>query len=294
MVDLPGYKLGKLIGTGAGSRIYFAERFGSPKKYAVKRVVRKSAEDDKFIEQAELEYEVSSQIEHDNIRRTIDIHRVKGLMATKELAIVMEYVEGLTLEEARPNRLQTFVKIFKQVCDGLHAVHEAGWVHSDIKPVNILIAQGGVVKIIDFGQCGKMNVKKSRVQGTPDYIAPEQVRKLPLDRRTDIFNLGASMYWVLTSERYPTALRDKNALMSKPLAPHEWNDKIPRALSNLVMECCSDNPDGRPADMMNVRSRLETVDRNWKKYLEEQKAKLGGKPAASQSGERASGEEEVA
>jgi serine/threonine-protein kinase len=209
------------------------------------------------------------------LRRIYEVRRIRRLLQVKELVLVMEYVDGLNIEKARPNRLTTFIKVFQRVAMGLDAMHEAGYVHTDIKPTNIMIAVGGVVKIIDFGQACPINHRKERIQGTPDYIAPEQVRRLSLDRRTDVFNLGATMYWVLTSENYPTEIRGRDSrggigLLSakRPVAPIELNDKIPLSLSKLVMECCSERPADRPADMKQVVARLAVVHKLWRKYRE--------------------------
>ena len=204
-------------------------------------------------------------------------------MQTRRIWLVMEYVDGLNLEKARPNRLKTFLSLFRKVAQGLNAMHVAGFVHTDIKPTNIMITRGAAVKIIDFGQSCPIHHRKERIQGTPDYIAPEQVRRLTLDQRTDVFNLGATMYWVLTSEKYPTAIRGTDArgginiiTADKPIAPIELNDKIPLSLSKLIMECCRDNPHSRPADMKQVISRLEVVQRIWAKQREAHRAERMG------------------
>ena len=104
------------------------------------------------------------------------------------------------------------------------------------------------------------------------------MNRAPLDARTDVFNLGATMYWLLTSENFPTAIRGAEmrgqiTLLNadKPLAPVELNDKIPLALSNLVMECCRENPAERPADMKQVLSRLAVVQKLWAKQREGKK-----------------------
>lgn len=272
---LPGYRITKQVGVGAGSKISACTDLRTGKTYAVKYVVRNSAEDDKFIEQAENEFAVSSKIDDPHLRRSVHIHRVRRLLKVTELYLVMEWIDGLTLAVARPNRLNTFLTLFQKVAQGLEALHRAGFVHADIKPINIMLAPKGVVKIIDFGQACPINHRKERVQGTPDYIAPEQVRRANLDQRTDVYNLGATMYWVLTSENYPTILRNQAErggmnLQSadKPIAPVELNDKIPVALSNLVMECCEERPDKRPADMQQLGSRLNFVQKMWRKYRE--------------------------
>lgn len=270
--ELPGYRVIKQLGVGAASKINFAVELKTGRKVAIKSVVRNSAEDDPFIQQVETEYTVCSKLDHGALRKVYSIHRMRKLLKVSEIILVMEMVEGLSLETARPNRLNTFLKIFQRVAEGLHAMHGCGFVHSDIKPTNILIAQGGLIKIIDFGQSCPINHRKERIQGTPDYIAPEQVNRAPLDARTDVFNLGATMYWLLTSENYPTAIRGAEMRgqitltnKDKPLAPVELNDKIPLALSNLVMECCRESPAERPPDMKQLLSRLAVVQKLWSK-----------------------------
>ncbi|MCH7839940.1 MAG: serine/threonine protein kinase [Planctomycetes bacterium] len=278
-IELPGYQITRQIGVGAASTIYVAHELASGKRFAVKHVIRNGPEDDRFIEQAETEYAVSSKIKHPHVRHSHAIHRNRKGFKIKDVLVVMDYVEGLTLEKARPNRLTTFLLIFDKVAAGLHAIHQAGFVHTDIKPINLMIGPRGVVKIIDFGQACPVHHKKERIQGTPDYIAPEQVRRMPLDQRTDVFNLGATMYWVLLSENYPTAIRAAdlrggiNLIQeSKPIAPIELNDKIPLSLSQLVMDCCRDNPKERPSDMTQVASRLAVVKKQWKKYMNDLRA----------------------
>ncbi|UCE58524.1 MAG: serine/threonine protein kinase [Phycisphaerales bacterium] len=269
---LAGYRVTRQIGTGARSRILLAVELKSGKQVALKHVLRNSADDDPFLVQVEREYEITSKLDHPNLRRGYTLHRIRKRLQTKELVLVMEYVDGLSLEKARPNRLNTFLTIFKKVAAGLHAMHEAGYVHSDMKPTNVMIGKGGVVKIIDFGQASALDQRKERIQGTPDFIAPEQVRRMVLTRRTDVFNVGATMYWLLTSENYPTEIRGTDArggiaLTSpdNPIAPIELNDKIPLSLSKLVMECCNDNPTQRPADMKQLSARLDVVRKLWKK-----------------------------
>lgn len=264
------------IGIGARSRIYLAVDLKTGQRYAVKRVTRNSAEDDRFLEQAETEYEVLTKVDHPVIRKCFDVHRVRKLLQIKELYLVMEYVPGAGLDRSMPNRLASFLNLFIRVSEGLGALHLAGYVHTDIKPNNIMIAPGGVVKIIDLGQACPIGHRKDRIQGTPDYIAPEQVERGALTQRTDVFNLGATMYYLLTLKTYPTQVRGADArggiaIVDKdaPVIPVEINPKIPLALSNLVMDCCREDPSKRPADMMQVQHRLRMIRDIWQRQREE-------------------------
>lgn len=289
MADLlPGYGSIEVLGQGARSIIHRVVHQSTGKHYALKRVVRREPDDQRFIEQVETEYEVCHPLEHANIRKCISIHRNKKMLRTVEVLMVMEYIEGLTVEKHRPNRLDHFFVIFRKVAAGLHALHESGHVHADIKPNNILLGKNGVVKIIDFGQSCPIGHRKKRIQGTPDYIAPEQVRRINLDQRTDIYNLGATMYWVLTGINYPTEFAGSSSSdisrADAPRSPRQINDKFPLALSQLIMECCKSNPQDRPKDMVQVDGRLKTVQSLWRQKLEDLKASKRASQSADSEG----------
>jgi serine/threonine-protein kinase len=157
------------------------------------------------------------------------------------------------------------VDVFIQSAAALHAMHKAGYVHCDIKPINIMITPEGSVKIIDFGQSCKSGTVKERIQGTPDYIAPEQVLRKPVTAQTDIFNLGATMYWALTARTPPTLYTvqkgSDNAILSDDLfqTPIQINPTVPEPFNRLVMECIATSQSKRPASMEIVIQRLELV-----------------------------------
>ncbi len=270
-VNLPRYDIVRRIGQGAGAHIYEARERSSRETVAVKHVVRKGPEHDKFITQAETEFEVGHKLSHPVLRRFHEIVRVRRWLKTRELFLLMEYVEGETLEgrykgRKPPEDLRESVAIFAQVADGLHAMHRAGIVHADIKPNNILITAEGV-KIIDFGQSCPIGHRKERVQGTPDFIAPEQVNRGVLDARTDVFNFGATMYWVVTGKWFRTML-NRGTTASKKIEidarsgnepPDDINPNVSVPLSRLILDCCEPRIDDRPADMKQVTSRLELI-----------------------------------
>ena len=120
------------------------------------------------------------------------------------------------------------------------------------------------VKLIDFGQSCKSGTIKERIQGTPDYIAPEQVKREAITERTDIFNLGATFYWVLTDEHVPTMIPKKHQGVSlktddykKGRPPIEINPEISPALSSLIMDSVERRVEQRPQDMGAVLDRLD-------------------------------------
>ena len=118
--------------------------------------------------------------------------------------------------------------------------------------------------MIDLGQACPVGTAKKRIQGTPDYIAPEQVKCLPVSVRTDIYNFGATMYWALCGRKMPTLFtvgKGENSILSDDLinTPKQLNPLLPESLSNFVMECTRTNPAKRPADMAEVIRRLEII-----------------------------------
>jgi serine/threonine-protein kinase len=177
----------------------------------------------------------------------------------------MELFEGKTLEDSPTLSLGDVLLIFRMVATGMNAMHQHGFVHCDMKPNNIMIHKSGSIKIIDLGQSCKIGTTKTRIQGTPDYIAPEQVKRKPMGPKTDIFNLGATMYWALTGKNVPTLIpKNKNGmgLMEPPrecIPPHKLKPKLPQVISDLVMECVMDDPAQRPANMMAIVSKLDTM-----------------------------------
>lgn len=264
IIDLLGYTIKKKLGTGARTVIYLATDDQTRKQVALKRAILERPEDIRIFEQIETEFKVSQDIDHPYIRKCLKIMKKRKMLKLSEMYMVMEYYEGTSLEDSKSLSLVDVMLVFRMVATGLNAMHSKGYVHCDIKPNNILILPTGHIKIIDLGQSCKIGTVKQRVQGTPDYIAPEQVRKEPLSHRTDIFNLGATMYWALTGKNVPTLIPQKSdfgmvAKQTEAKAPNEYTKRIPLGLSNLVMECVRENPVDRPSSMSDVISRLDIL-----------------------------------
>jgi serine/threonine protein kinase len=263
ILDIGGFTILKRIGAGARSTIYLATDEEDDATVALKRVIFEKSEDARIFEQVETEYKVAHQIDHPYVRKCYKLKKIRSMFKAKELLLSMEYFDGQTLEEFTTLSLGDVLLVFRMVASGLSAMHQHGFVHCDIKPNNILLAKSGSIKIIDLGQSCKIGTTKQRIQGTPDYIAPEQVRRKPLGPKTDIFNLGATMYWALTGKHAPTLIPKKNKfglpITEARRAPHELKKQLPLGISKLVMDCIEDDPANRPRNMMNVISRLDLM-----------------------------------
>lgn len=268
-VDLPrslfGYEIIEHIGTGAGSSIYAGTDPQTHQILAIKHVIRKTDRDARFISQLEAEYEVGRQVNHVGLRRSFD-YKVERTLLRKvtEAIVVMELVDGMPLDMNLPSDLLGVLSCFIQTAQALEALHGMGYVHCDLKPNNILINHAGQVKVIDLGQACKIGTAKQRIQGTPDYIAPEQVKCQPVTVRTDIFNLGATMYWSLTGQKLPTLFtlkKTENSFLvdGQMSSPRTINPKVPETLSNLVMDCVRTIPAKRPQEMGEAIRRMELI-----------------------------------
>jgi serine/threonine-protein kinase len=268
-LEVSGYQVVHFIGSGAGSTLWQIRDRQTEQVFALKRVLKRTAEDVRFLDQAINEYEIGSKLNHPALRRMIEMRRVKHWLSLREIQLVMEFCTGQTLQENRPESVPQVVSIFNDVASGLAYMNARGFVHSDIKPNNIVVSPEGLVKIIDMGQSCALGTVKERIQGTPDFIAPEQVHRRPLDARTDVYNFGATVYWVLTGKAIPTSLPQKGSMtMMADLAiipPEDVNNQVPTSLNKLVMDCIETNPKKRPSSMNEVASRLSLIGHTLKK-----------------------------
>ncbi len=258
------YQVLERLGEGARSTIYKVVDPTTRQTFALKHVLRSDTKDIRFIEQMEAEFDISRNFTHKNLRRSYDLKIVKTLLLkVSEAFLVMEYFDGLPLEQGLPSDLVEVMDTFIQAAEGLKAMNQMGFVHCDIKPNNILRDRHGRVKVIDFGQSCKVGTIKERIQGTPDFIAPEQVNRRPVTVQTDVYNLGATLYWAVTGRHIPTLYTvnkkgENSFLLDATIpSPMELNPKCPVPVSNLILECVSTHASKRPADMDAIVHRLE-------------------------------------
>jgi eukaryotic-like serine/threonine-protein kinase len=259
------YDVIDFVGEGAASLIYAVSDPKTRQLYALKHVTRKTEKDARFIEQLENEFDVGKRAVHPNLRRIFDYKVNRSLLLkVNEAILLMELFDGTPLEHSLPRQLPTLLQVFIDTARGLESLHKLGFVHCDLKPSNILLNSSGQVKVIDLGQACPSGTAKKRIQGTPDYIAPEQVKCLPVSFRTDVYNFGATLYWALCGRKMPTPILSDDLIST----PRQLNPLIPESLSNFVMECTRTNPQKRPADMSEIIRRLEIIQHSVTKASE--------------------------
>lgn len=265
-VDIPNYRVIEKLGIGAQTRIFRARCMRTGKDYAVKIVKVLNPEDANFIDLLRTEYAIGSTIDHPVIRKVYELRMLRRRFRVSGAILFMEYVPGISLSDREFHRpVEEILRIFMETARGLKAMHDAGYVHADLKPTNILVTSDGLVKLIDLGQSSRSQQAKTRVQGTIDYMAPEQVQRNPLDARTDVFGLGATLHKVVTGVAIRTEMNQTITLYSQSLVGRRLNDTAPESASQglhptlhkLISDCCQYQQNDRIRDMPALIERME-------------------------------------
>jgi eukaryotic-like serine/threonine-protein kinase len=253
------YRVVNQLGTGAGSTILLiADKTAGGKKYALKVVRKQEPEDEVYVQQALTEFEAAKKLNHPAIAKVYDCRLKKAWFKVKGVELLLEYVEGKTLDEIEAPELGQLVLMFCQVASAMSHMHRRGVFHGDLKPGNIMLAKNGQVKLIDFGTAWVRGQDKNRIQGTPQYIAPEQATEKVINDKTDIYNLGATMYRMLTG-RFAQQGIPKPGEERKLVPPLKINARIPGPLNELIIASLSIDPSKRPAGMFELRDQLSTI-----------------------------------
>jgi eukaryotic-like serine/threonine-protein kinase len=253
------YRVINTLGTGAGSTILLiSDKTAGGKRYALKVVRKQEPEDEVYVQQAMTEFEAAKKLNHPAIAKVFDCRTKKAWFKVKGVELLLEYVDGKTLDEIEAPELGQLVLMFCQVSSALTHMHRRGVFHGDLKPGNIMLAKNGQVKLIDFGTAWVRGQEKNRIQGTPNFIAPEQANEKLVDEKTDIYNLGATMYRMFTG-RYAQQGILKPGEDRKLVPPIKVNPRIPAALNELIIASLSLDPSKRPSGMFEMRDQLSAI-----------------------------------
>lgn len=267
-VDIPNYRVLEELGQGAQTHIYRARCMRTGKDYAVKIVKVVTPEHMGFVELLRSELAIGTAIDHPVVRKIHELRILRQRLRIRGAILFMEYVPGCSMADREfKYTLDSLLVLFREVAEGLHAMHHAGYVHADLKPNNIMVMPDGHVKLIDLGQSSKIHEAKTRVQGTIDYMAPEQAQRGILDQRTDVFGLGAAIYRVLTGRSVQTEMNQTVSIHSQSLAGKRVEDirkpsgtnELPLAIGRLIDDCCRSSPTERLRDMNAVIERIDLV-----------------------------------
>ena len=255
------------LGTGAHSTILHVRRAADGQPYALKVVPYEGEDDLKFVEQAKHEFRVAQMLDHPNLIKIYAVETIRDwLFRVRKVHLLIEYAEGQTLDTLKRIPTLRLVQLFSRVAAAMSHMHRRGVFHADLKPNNLILSRSGQIKLIDYGLAWIKGEPKDRVQGTPEYMAPEQVKKSVVNERTDIYNFGATLYRMVTWRSPPNTLAAAGDL---PLNSETWNQLLkpvqqlnpqaPADLCDLIHRCMAYHPQSRPERMSEVQEALDWV-----------------------------------
>ena len=255
------------LGSGAHSSILHVRRADDDREYALKMVSIDSKDDAKYLEQAKHEFRVGQMLNHPNLVKVYAFETEGGWFSgPKKAKLLIEYVPGKTMDLLPLQRMAKLARIFERIADGLTHMHKQGVYHADMKPNNLILQRGTRVKVLDYGLAWVKGEPKNRVQGTPEYMAPETVTHKLINERTDIYNLGATMYRLVTLALPPCWMTGENALpmdnkiFKEHLKPVKAaNPMVPDGLADLIHQCLQPNATKRPERMSQVQGTLDRL-----------------------------------
>ena len=261
------YDIQSILGRGGMGVVYRAYDRDLDDLVAIKTLRSDAVSaDPTLLDRFKQEIKLARRITHPNILRTHDLGEANGLRY-----LSMEYVKGITLkhlvESDQILPTPVALRIAKQMCAGLAAAHEAGVIHRDIKPQNILIEPSGGLKIMDFGIArlteDRGMTATGTVIGTPDYMSPEQARGLPLDFRSDIYSTGVVLFELFTGALpfegdSPLAVVLKH-VQEKPPSPQAKNPRVDPKVAAIILRCMQKDPAERFPSVNDLYEALSRV-----------------------------------
>jgi serine/threonine protein kinase len=269
------YKVLEILGAGGMACLYLAEDLESGALVALKVISDKHKNDAGMLTRLKIEARAGKKLNHPGIIHTYDIHKTDDVFG-EALYLVMEYVEGINLEELinlkGPIQWEQAADFVHQAAAGLGHAHAAGLIHRDVKPGNLLVDARGTIKILDFGlalldshedadEFSLAMIFGHSCLGTADYIAPEQsVDSFAVDSRADIYGLGCTLYVALTGKLpYPMAASSQklDGHRRQPAPPiRNLAPTVPEGLAAVVEKMMAKLPADRYQSMAEVVEAL--------------------------------------
>jgi len=253
------YRVERTLGAGGMATVYDVFDTATGRRLALKRLHEQSdlSKRQRTVELFEREFHTLSHLAHPHVVEAYDYG-----VDERGPYYTMELLQGGELSQLAPLPWKRACELTRDICSALSLVHARRLVYRDLNPRNVHCNAEGRAKLIDFGALCPVGPSK-QVVGTPAYCAPETLELAPLDARTDLFSLGASLYFMLSGRHaYPARSFEQLRGMweGRPLRPSELVEGLPVALDNLVMDLLHPEPSVRPANVTEVLEQLAVID----------------------------------
>lgn len=256
------------LGAGAHSSVLRIRREDDGKEYALKVVTIDGPEDEKFLDQLKHEYRIGQMLNHPHLVKVfcLEIEGGGWFSKKKKAKLLVEFVNGKTLDTFGLLKPAKLLRVFEKVASGLVHMHKQGVLHADLKPNNIILGRASNAKIFDYGLAWVKGEAKDRIQGTPEYMAPETAAHKLVNERTDIYNFGATMYRVATLKLPPNAMVNADGMQiseqiyADQLVPVDAINKgVPKGFVDLIHRCLAFNALKRPERMSEIQGILDRL-----------------------------------
>ncbi len=260
------FKIEAKLGEGGMGAVYRGLDMMLEREVAIKALRPELASQTQVVERFRSEAVTLAKLNHPNIATLYNFFRQGD-----EFYMVLEFVRGETLDNIISQRgampVEQAVPLFCKVLDGIDHAHEMGIVHRDIKPANMMLTDKGALKVLDFGIARILGTarmtKAGHLIGTIEYMAPEQVKGLETDARSDIYSLGMLLYEMLTG-RVAFDIQNEFELMKAqieqmPPPPRQLNPNIPVEVEQAIMRAIAKDPNERYQTAGDFRAELLTA-----------------------------------
>jgi protein kinase-like protein len=260
------YRIVGLLGKGGMGEVYRADDLKLTHPVALKFLPDHLMTDSAALARFHREVRVARQVSHKNVCRVYDIGEVDG-----RLFLSMEFIKGEELSSLlrRIGRLPQAkaLQLARQICAGLAAAHDIGFLHRDLKPANIMIDADGNARILDFGLGGLAEefAEEEVRAGTPAYMSPEQIEGREQTVQSDIYSLGLVLYELFTGKRAFEAASLNELIKLRrsdttPTSPTSIVKDLDPAIEKVIDRCLRKNPSDRPASALQVAAELPGGD----------------------------------
>jgi phosphate transport system substrate-binding protein len=269
------YQVRHLLASGGSGDAYLAWDTSLQREIVIKRI-RTGSVDEDMAKWISAEAGKMAALKHPNIVAVYDLALSEGMPC-----IVMEHVRGTSLDErvttSGPLRIELFIELAHQTLDALFAAHQAGMIHRDLKPLNVMISDlpsGSIqAKLLDFGLAKFIDIQApspqtvmqdGSIHGTTHYISPEQLRREPVGIYSDIYSLGCTLYFALMGQP-PFGGQNVSEVITSHLShlvpsPSDLRPEIPKALSDWLMKLIERHPSDRFSSALAALQALRTVE----------------------------------